>query len=89
MPKTETAELKDKKTGKVEKVKYKEGALTKMLGFTGDQEIGMPNLRKLRKAEVGQEVVIKGGKGKVTMTKLMKSPSAAFIWMDFISTNSS
>lgn len=68
----ETAELKDKKTGKVEKVKYKEGALTKMLGFKGDEEIGMPNLRKLKKAKVGEMVTIKGGKGKVKMTELMK-----------------
>jgi len=78
----ETAELKNKETGKIDKVKYKEGALTKMLGFKGDEEIGMANLRKLKKAEVGEMVKIKGGKGEVKMTKLMKKRvNFAFVLM--------
>ena len=55
MVKYETAELKDSETGKVEKVKFKEGALHKQLGYKGDKSLNAV-MRKIKKSEIGDEV---------------------------------
>ena len=59
-----------KATGEVvlegKKIKFKEGALHRQLKIPEDQDIGVSNLRKIKKAEVGSEVTIKGKKFKVT-----------------------
>ena len=48
------------------KIKFKGGALHRMLKIPEDEDIGIPNLRKIAKSEVGAEVTIKGKKFKVT-----------------------
>ncbi len=48
------------------KIKFKEGALHRQLKVPEDQDIGITNLRKIKKAEVGAMVKIKGKTFKVT-----------------------
>ncbi len=48
------------------KIKFKEGALHRQLKVPEDQDIGITNLRKIKKAEVGTMVKIKGKTFKVT-----------------------
>ena len=59
-----------KATGEVvlegRKIKFKEGALHRQLKIPEDENIGVSNLRKIKKAEVGAMVKIKGKTFKVT-----------------------
>jgi len=48
------------------KIKFREGALHRQLKVPEDQDIGITNLRKIKKAEVGTMVKIKGKTFKVT-----------------------
>ena len=48
------------------KIRYNPGALHRQLKIPEDQDIGVSNLRKIKKAEIGSEVTIKGKKFKVT-----------------------
>ncbi len=48
------------------KIKFNEGALHRQLKVPEDQDIGITNLRKIKKAEVGAMVKIKGKTFKVT-----------------------
>ena len=52
------------------KITFKKGALHKQLKVPLDEDIGIPNLRKIARSEVGGEVMIKGKKFKVS--NLMK-----------------
>lgn len=47
-------------------VKFKKGALHKMLKVPLDEDIGVPNLRKIARSETGSSVVIKGKTFKVS-----------------------
>jgi len=49
-----------------EKIRFKKGALHRQLKIPEDQDIGMANLNKIAKAELGSMVTIKGKKFKVT-----------------------
>ena len=42
------------------KITFKKGALHKMLKVPLDEDIGVPNLRKIARSEVGSSVVVKG-----------------------------
>ena len=48
------------------KITFKKGALHKMLKVPLDEDIGVPNLRKIARSEVGSSVVIKGKTFKVS-----------------------
>jgi hypothetical protein len=48
------------------KITYKKGALHRQLKIPEDQNIGVANLRKISKSEIGNEVKIKGKTFKVT-----------------------
>jgi len=58
--KYDTAELKDKDTGKVEKVKFKVGGLHASLKMKPDEDIGKDIMEKIKKAEVGTKMKVKG-----------------------------
>ena len=49
-----------------EKIKYKKGALHRQLKIPEDENIGRANLMKIKKAEIGDNVSIKGKDFKVT-----------------------
>ena len=53
----ETAELTDKKTGKTEKVRFKEGALHKQLKYNGDKSLNAV-MRKIKSSKIGNEVML-------------------------------
>ena len=48
------------------KITFKKGALHKMLKVPLDEDIGVPNLRKIARSETGSSVVIKGKTFKVS-----------------------
>jgi len=48
------------------KITFKKGALHRMLKVPEDEDIGIPNLRKIARSEVGSSVNIKGKTFKVT-----------------------
>jgi len=71
-PKMETAELKDKETGKVEKVRFKEGALHRQLGYSGEKSLNAV-MRKIKKSEIGDVVMLPAPVSKkMKITKLLK-----------------
>lgn len=49
-----------------EKIRFKKGALHRQLKIPESEDIGMSNLNKISKAEIGTMVTIKGKKFKVT-----------------------
>ena len=62
--KTETIVLDGKK------IRFKKGALHRQLKVPEDEDIGIPNLRKISKGKLGSMVTVKGKKFKIT--SLMK-----------------
>ena len=69
----ETAELKNKKTGKTEKVRFKEGALHKQLGYNGDKSLNAV-MRKIKASEIGETVMLPSPVSKkMKITKLLHS----------------
>lgn len=67
--KYETATLKDD-DGKKKKVRYRKGALHRMLKVPEDEDIGNTNLRKIKNAKIGAKVKVKGN--TFSVTELMK-----------------
>lgn len=65
--KYDTAELKDAETGKVEKVRYRQGGLHISLGIPQDEDLPKGIMEKIKAKKVGDKIKVKGKDIEITL----------------------